>query len=345
MKDISFQSQEEKIRNFERGHRAIDVINIGLKFGIFRALGGHREGATPQDLAFEMMLHEPYLKVWLQTAYHFDILDCNDQGRFRLQSHLDEILGIQVSHSPAAMAADGSTLMENPEGQESLLFNFIRTGRPVGMERSPESSLATAEATKSVHMVFFTAILPENPHLERMLRKGIKFLDIGCGGGILLIELAHAFDGSRFVGIDPDIYGVQRAENSAERFGLDERVSFEDLGAEELTFQGEFDLISMVATLHEIPPEIRGSAMEKVHRALKNNGYLLVLDFPYPDRIEDFRNPRYNYGVIEQYYEVTRGIVHLNAREQDDLLSRAGFRNIKRRDVNQGMFDFIMASK
>jgi len=35
----------------------------------------------------------------------------------------------------------------------------------------------------------------------------------------------------------------------------------------------------------------------KVYEALKEDGDLLVLDFPYPDKLEDFRNPMYNYGM------------------------------------------------
>ena len=95
MEEISLKSQEEKIRSFERGYRATHVINIGLHFGIFKALNLTLEGMTAQDLAVKLMLHESYLKVWLQTAYHFEILDCDNNGRFRLQPHLAEILGIE----------------------------------------------------------------------------------------------------------------------------------------------------------------------------------------------------------------------------------------------------------
>ena len=46
MEEITFQSQEEKIRNYERGHRAIHVINTGLRFGILRMLQEFNEGRS-----------------------------------------------------------------------------------------------------------------------------------------------------------------------------------------------------------------------------------------------------------------------------------------------------------
>lgn len=345
MKDISFQSQEAKIRSFERGYRATHVINIGLQFGMFKALNLAPEGMTAQELAVKLMLHEPYLKVWLQTAYHFEILDCDKNGRFRLQPHLAEILGIEPLFGQNSLhtgfRADSTVRGDN----ESPLYRYIRTGIPVTAHKSPESSLATAEATKGVYMVFLSMILPQHRDLEEMLQQGINFLDIGCGSGNLIIELAHAFDQSIFVGVDPDIYGIERAQTTASELGLDLQVSFEEMGAEDLPYNDEFDMVCLVATLHEILPEARARAVEKAYEALKRDGTLLVLDYPYPGRLEDFRDPRYNYGVIEQYFEVVNGIVHLSAPEQDELLTRAGFKNIRRADIGEGMFDFIIATK
>ena len=118
-----------------------------------------------------------------------------------------------------------------------------------------------------------------------------------------------------------------------------------DMAAEEVAYEDEFGMISMVATLHEIPPGVRSEAVQKAFRALRNNGFLIILDFPYPGRIEDFRNPRYNFGIIEQYFEAPQGVVHFSADQQDELLSEAGFKDIQRMDVGQGTFDFILARK
>ena len=85
--------------------------------------------------------------------------------------------------------------------------------------------------------------------------------------------------------------------------------------------------------------------VEKAYQALKSGGNLIVLDFPYPNNMEDFRNPIYGFGVMDQYFEATIGTVHLTNNEQDELLSKVGFKDIQRMAVGKGMFDFISATK
>ena len=94
MEEINAKSQMKKIRDFEKGFMATHLINIGAKLGVFEKLNEKKEeGLTAADLATELGLHEPYLKFWCQTAYHFQILDCDEHGKFKFQPFLDEILG------------------------------------------------------------------------------------------------------------------------------------------------------------------------------------------------------------------------------------------------------------
>ncbi|MFC1885594.1 class I SAM-dependent methyltransferase [Thermodesulfobacteriota bacterium] len=334
MTQIDYESQEAKIRAFEKGHRAVHVMNIGMQFGIFKALHRSSGGHTAADLAGELMLHEPYLKIWLQTAFHLDLLDWDRNGGFSLQPYMAEILGIDLAAEPVVVNSGSSPLIR-----------YIRTGVPAPFNRSPEESLATSSATKSVYMVFLSYLLKKHNTMKQLMEKGIRFIDIGCGSGNLVIELALAFPRSFFKGIDTDIYGIERAESSALTLGLAERVSFEDMAAEELTCHAEFDVACMVATLHEILPSERAHALEKVYQAVKPGGCMLILDFPYPEKLEEFRHPRYSIGIVEQYFEAPNGIIHLGAAEQNTLLEQAGFKEIQRSDINNGMFDFIMAVK
>ena len=93
MEEVSAKTQMAKIRNFERGFIAIHLINIGAKVGIFEALNEEKEGLSVSDLASKLSLHEPYLKVWCRTAYHLEILDSDEHGKFKLQPFFNEILG------------------------------------------------------------------------------------------------------------------------------------------------------------------------------------------------------------------------------------------------------------
>ena len=347
MSEITILSQIAKIRNFEKGHRAAQVINTGFRCGILDLLTEHPEGLTVPDLALKLMLYAPFLKIWCQTAYHFEIIDCDEMGRFKLQPFLEEVLGLDMSFRIHPKREDRATVNPSLNGIHDPLFEFIRTGRPAAYTvKSSVASFAACRGTQSISTVFLSMIFPEKPHLKQRLEKGCACLDVGCGSGSLIVDFAHRFKKSTFVGVDPDIYGLEKAEKSISHFGLDDRVRVENMGGEEINFNDEFDMAGMVLTLHEILPEVRQEALTKTFQALKKGGRLMILDYHYPSRLEDFRTPRYDYGIIEQYFEAMGGIVHIAKEEQDELLSNAGFKTIERMPVGDGgLLDFITAMK
>jgi SAM-dependent methyltransferase len=343
MEEVSAKTQMAKIRTYERGFIATHLINIGAKVGIFEFLNEEKEGLTVSDLASKLSLYEPYLKIWCQTAYHLEILDSDKQGKFKLQPFFDEILGDKnhFRNYLANIAIDvdlvGIGMYETAK--------HLRTGKTMESYHEPEISMAVYETTKNIHLAFLFMILPKNEHLKDKLDQGIKFLDIGCGDGTLIIQFAQAFANSKFVGVSPDIHGIETAKATIAHLELEERVSVENMGGEDLQYNKDFDMVSMIVTLHEILPEVREKAVKKAHQALKKGGHLLILDFPYPSKLEDYRNPIYSYGILDQFYEMCIGNIHLNNDEQNEILSRAGFKNIQRMPIGKGMFDFITATK
>ncbi len=343
MEEISAKTQMAKIRSYEKGFMATHLINLGAKLGIFEALNENKNGLTVPVLAAKLGLHEPYLKIWCQSAYHFEILDGDDQGRFMLQPYLNEILGDR-SHFRNYLANIAMDVDLIGEGFSQAAGAF-RTGNPVEIYHSPEFSELVYEPTKNIALAFLFMIFPKNEHLKQKLERGIRFLDIGCGNGSLIIQLAQAFGNSTFVGIGPDAHGIKSAKKAIVEMELEDRVSVKHLGGENLPYKDEFDLASMVVTLHEIHPAVRQKVVKKAHGALKKGGHLLVLDFPYPDKLEDFREPLYDFGILDQFYEICAGSVHLHNEQQKELLSAAGFKNIRRMPVGKGMFDFITAVK
>ena len=343
MEEISAKTQMAKIRNFEKGFMATHLVNLGARLGVFEALHEDKNGITVPVLAAKLGVHEPYLKIWCQTAYHFEILDSDEKGRFKLQPFLDEILG-DKSHFRNYLANIAMDVDIIGKGFRQSAGAF-RTGNPYPLYDTPEFSEMVYESTKNIALAFLFMIFPKNEHLKQRLEKGIRFLDIGCGNGSLVIQLAQAFGNSTFVGIGPDVHGIKSAKAVISKLELEGRVSMQYLGGEKLTYKDEFEMVSMVVTLHEIPPALRQKTVENAYRALTQDGCLLVLDFPYPDKLEDFRNPRYNYGILDQFYEICADCVHLTNEQQDDLLSAAGFKNIQRVPIGKGMFDFITATK
>lgn len=343
MEEVTAKNQTEKVRRFEKGFMAIHLIHLGDKMGIMEVLNKNKEGSTVAELAAQLHLHEPGLHTWCRTAYHFEILNCDDQGRFTLQPFLDEILGDRnhFRNYLATIAMDVELIGKSMDEAA----HFFRTGEVIKGYVDPEMSRMAYAMTKNIYLVFLFMILPKNESLKKLLDDGVRLLDIGCGDGSLIVQLAQSFPQSRFVGINPDRHGIETAFAVIDKLGLGNRVTVEHKGGEALADKDAFDLISMVVTLHEIMPKIRKTVMEKAYQALKPGGTLLILDFPFPATIEDFRNPIYDYGILDQFYEICIGTAHLNVDEQNDLILQVGFNNINRQAIGKGMFDFITASK
>lgn len=343
MEDVSAGSQMAKIRNFEKGFIATHLINLGSKLNLFETLNAGKEGMTSQDLAASLSLHEPYVTAWCRTAYHYGILDCDEQEKFRLQPHLGDILADR-SHFKNYLA--NITLSVDLVGKLVEQFpQYYKTGGTLDSSYTPEVSKAVSETTKNMHLAFAFMIFPKNEDLRQRLEEGAKLLEIGCGRGMLLTQLAQAFGKSVFVGVDPDAHGIEAAKRRIVKGGLSERVSVENIGGEDLQYENEFDMVLMVVSLHEVRPEVRQKVVESAYRALKPGGQIIILDFPYPGTIEDFRNPMYDMAILEQFFEICLGFVHLNTQERNEMLARAGFTNLQHMAIGKGMFELVTAAK
>ncbi len=343
MKEILAQDQLEKVRNFEKGFIATHLIHVGSKLGIFQAIHEARDGLTPTDLAAALDLYEPYVRIWCQTAYHFEILDADTHGRFTLQPFFGEILADR-SHfrnylGNIAVSVDvfGKLFDEFPE--------YFRTGKKVENLYTPEMSKAYYETTKNMHLVFRYMVIPKNRQLKDWLEKGCKFLDVGCGRGSLIIELAQLYELSSFVGVDPNGYGIERAREMITKLGLEKRVTVENIGGEALTCENEIDVAAMVANLHEIKPDLREGVIGKVYKALKPGGQFLILDFPYPTELPDFQKDLYDFAIMDHFRKTIVGYDYLSTYQRDRLLIHIGFKEYYRRPIGKGMFELVTAVK
>ncbi|MBT3226160.1 MAG: class I SAM-dependent methyltransferase [Deltaproteobacteria bacterium] len=342
MDEITSKSQMAKIRSFEKGFMAIHLINMGAELGILEALNTAENGITSSDAASKLGLHEPYASIWFQTAYHFEIVDCDEKGRFQFQPHLNEILGDRSSFKNylaniSGTANLGHAMKEVPE--------YFRSGNKFEVYSTAEFSEGAYETTKNIHLVFLFMIFPKNERLNQLMNQGIRFLDIGCGNGNLITQLAQHFNNCTFVGVNPDSFGIEAAKKKISEMDLEKSVSVINSGAEELTHKEEFDIANMVVTLHEIPPDVRPAAVAKAYDALKPGGCLQILDFPFPGKLEDFRGSVYEYAILDQFYEAPWGVVHLSTDEQEELLTTVGFKDIQRVSIGKGMFEFVTATK
>lgn len=142
--------------------------------------------------------------------------------------------------------------------------------------------------------------------------------------------MAKIFTNSRFTGVDPSQYGINIAAKKIEQLGLTDRVFVENLGGEKLPYKEKFEIACMTVVFHELNPSIRFKALENTYNALKKDGHLIIFDFSYPERIDDFKNPDYGSAIIHQFNETSLGAVFLTHTEQKEMFAKVGFKDIQR---------------
>ena len=173
-------------------------------------------------------------------------------------------------------------------------------------------------------------VLPNIPELEGILRDGGRLLDIGCGPGLLLLQLADLYPSAQLVGVDlVEVGGLETARRLINERGFEARVTVNLVSAHEMTFQEEFDAVTMTSVFHEIlPVSLRETVFGACYRALKRPGALIIRDSAYPSTQADFRDSRYWPGVSGQYTEMSWGTIHPTWEERQNWLTNVGFKTV-----------------
>jgi len=129
-----------------------------------------------------------------------------------------------------------------------------------------------------IPICYMSEVIPSIPGLEEGMDAGMRILDIGCGSGLLMVELAKAFPNCIFVGVDVDKFAVEDAHRRIKENSVEDRVCAQLIDAVSIDYDGEFDLVNLAVTLHEINPKIRDRSMANCFRALKDSGQIVILE-------------------------------------------------------------------
>ena len=119
-------------------------------------------------------------------------------------------------------------------------------------------------------------------HAERDLQllgdvRGLRILDLGCGGGQAAIALAKA--GAQVTGVDFSSQQLAFARQLAANEGVTVHFALGDIDQLGSFVDGSFDLILSLYTLQYLPDPLQ--CLHEVHRLLVQNGRLIIsLDHP-----------------------------------------------------------------
>ena len=120
------------------------------------------------------------------------------------------------------------------------------------------------------------------------IKPGDRILDVGCGKGFLLHDLAQAVPGVEVVGLDVSSYALEHAKDEVKPFlqvGRADRLPFADKS---------FDLVISITTLHNLFCYELDKALREIERVGRRHKYICV---------ESYRNEEEKVNLM--YWQLT----------------------------------------
>lgn len=155
------------------------------------------------------------------------------------------------------------------------------------LPRQPTDREPHLEAIEEPDVTAAYDCLMELPHI-RFLKQRIIFralpaslrgraIDIGCGPGQLVIDLARRYPALHVTGLDLSAEMLDLARRNADRAGVGHRVDFKAGNAENVPFpDGYFDLVVSTLSLHHWTDPV--TVLNEVARVTRPGGHSRIYD-------------------------------------------------------------------
>jgi SAM-dependent methyltransferase len=340
---LTADSQVARVFAWRRGFNAMHLIDLGVRLGLFRFLAESPD-STPAEMAGRLRLHAPYVETWCTTAYGFELLEADGERRFRLAPFIDEVLA-NPAH-PRYLGGYVRLGTQFATEDYRLAIDAFRTGATAPFQgRSHDFAHVIAQALAGVNFMVARKILPGLAGVAERLNGGGALLEVGCGTGRLLRQIAKAFPQARCTGVEIDPTGLAAAREELSAAGFGNRVQILQGEVAAAVPEASCDVVVMVEVLHEIAPALRPQVVGGCARALRPDGWLVVLDETYPATLAEARRPEFQFALQTGLEELMWGNIVPTREEQERLLHDAGFAGpIERSLIGEG-FTLLTTAK
>lgn len=112
------------------------------------------------------------------------------------------------------------------------------------------------------------------PEVIPYLRPHMDVLDVGCGPGVITMDIAEIVNPGTVYGIDPDVDRTKKAKEISGTRNIT-NADFSTMDAHELSFEDDtFDMALSTTALHAFREPIR--ALREQKRVAKKGGWVLA---------------------------------------------------------------------
>jgi SAM-dependent methyltransferase len=284
----------QRVMAYKMGEMVSLMIHIGDELGLYDAMAG-QDRVNAESLATATGLDERWLLEWLRGQGAAGIVDHLGDEYFQLPDVA--AVAFLNEDSPAYLRG----FFSKPPSHEILdkTIDAFRTGIGVSWGAHGDgASHFLCRTNRPFHVQLPDKVIPLIDGLAQRLNEGGSVLDVGCGSGTALTEMAKAFPNSAFVGLDPAANMIAEA---IERYIDLDNARFVVGYGEEIDEADTYDLVTTFDCMHDMT-DPQGT-MAAVRRSLKSDGAWLIKDIRAQDEYADnLENPvapmMYGFSVL-----------------------------------------------
>lgn len=258
------------------------MTSIGHRTGLFDTMAA-LPAATAETIAEAAGLDERYVREWLAAMTTARVVVYDPAARTYLLPG-EHAAFLTRAACPDSLAIPAQYIPLLAQAEDHVVERF-REGGGLAYDCYPGFHRVMAEDSgQTVVLALFDRVLPLVPGLTERLEEGIDVLDVGCGSGRALNEMAARFPRSSFRGYDLGEEAIARARAEARERGL-ANVAFETRDATRLDEIQRYDLITTFDAVHDQSSPAR--LLRAIHRALAPGGVYLMQDIAGSSYLED----------------------------------------------------------
>lgn len=255
-------------------HGALTAMtSIGHRTGLFDIMS-EMPPSTSQEIADKAGLNERYVMEWLGAMVTGGVLDHDKQNNtFSLPAEHAAWLTRKAAPNNLAVGMQWFSVLGSVEDD---IVECFKNGGGVPYEKYKRfHEVMSEESRQTVIVPLVDELLPLAPGLIEKLEAGIKVLDVGCGSGFAVAEMAKSFPASEFTGYDLSEEAISRGKNLINEYGLNNAV-LEVKDVAEFNDQKKFDLITTFDAIHDqAKPDV---VLKNIYNSLKDDGIYFMQD-------------------------------------------------------------------
>jgi ubiquinone/menaquinone biosynthesis C-methylase UbiE len=256
-----------RLWKYSVGFYGVWIAHIGRQMKLFDQLAARP--LSIEELIINTKLNPPAVRAWCSAAQAYRLIIARN-GKLQLKKQMRRMLVDRAS--PEYLGGQFSYL-----ALRSLEYRAFEELFKSGKTRKMKSTLSAVEqATDWDHYAFFAAAR-RHEKLHRLLSKGCRLLDVGCGTGSMLAKIHREYPKSSLFGVDPSDRAVAIAR---QRAGA-KPITFIKVRGESMKFADEFDIVFLGESLYSIKDKER--VVSNCWRALKKDGTIVIVEGLLPD--------------------------------------------------------------